>query len=200
MSPASLITPLPDETAGSFIWRVAATRQESVAAFCERTFGFTYLQARADLDRFPLVSCSDWFASRLHLSIREAASMWIDPQWLVSVFNRSTKRFEGKVRVCPACMAERAYGRRYWRTPFAAVCPRHGCALIENCPVCGAPIRYRTALLDVTPLLWLETWPNCHQCLARLWTPDASAPCKKALIEVSGGGTYELRSLPARWL
>ncbi|MET8698290.1 TniQ family protein [Kitasatospora sp. NPDC004723] len=44
-------------------------------------------------------------------------------------------------RACPRCLAESPAWPLWWWLEAAAVCPRHGCLLIDVCPACGIRLR-----------------------------------------------------------
>jgi TniQ len=39
-------------------------------------------------------------------------------------------------KLCPACLQETAYTRKYWDLAPVTTCPKHGCLLIDECPGC----------------------------------------------------------------
>ncbi len=87
----------------------------------------------------------------------------------------STRLFwhQSTTRICPCCLDEQnPYDRLYWRARPLSLCPEHRVFLIDQCPVCRAPIPalrlhpslcpvcrtgdYREAVRPLPPeLLWL---------------------------------------------
>lgn len=45
-----------------------------------------------------------------------------------------------RLRVCPACLDEEWMAKAVWDLPAICACPKHGCRLVERCPVCRIPI------------------------------------------------------------
>lgn len=166
--PGPAVDILPDETCGSLIWRTASARREAVSEFCQLRLGLSYSQARGDLDQIPESARADHVARALNVDPVIFTRLKIDRRWRVSVFNRLGAPGRDAVNICADCVTERPYGRRFWRTHFAAVCSLHQCELMKACPTCGTCLRYRSAPLGVTPLLWLETWPTCAECLTKI--------------------------------
>lgn len=54
-------------------------------------------------------------------------------------------------RVCPACLFESAHHRAMWDLRYVAVCPVHGCELLDVCPSCEEPLKWRGADLARCP-------------------------------------------------
>lgn len=52
-------------------------------------------------------------------------------------------------QVCGRCLAEAAYCRRVWDEMAVTVCPRHFVRLLDVCPVCQQPLRWRRNLVGV---------------------------------------------------
>jgi hypothetical protein len=50
-------------------------------------------------------------------------------------------------RACPVCLSERQVWRASWTLPAVPVCVAHGRALIDTCPRCKAPLRWRNLQL-----------------------------------------------------
>jgi hypothetical protein len=59
---------------------------------------------------------------------------------------REQTRPESDVQFCPLCLKEAAYHRVDWLPLAAAVCLRHQCLLIHNCPSCQERINIRNIL------------------------------------------------------
>lgn len=54
-------------------------------------------------------------------------------------------------KVCPECLRERAYCRRVWEFVLITVCPVHKCMLIDECPNCKKPIKWRRSKVSSCP-------------------------------------------------
>lgn len=52
-------------------------------------------------------------------------------------------------RVCPACLQEANYYRRYWDLLPITSCPAHGLVLIDSCPGCGRRISWARKKVSV---------------------------------------------------
>ncbi len=159
------VPPLPDETAGSLVWRIASSQHRSVADFCTIEFGLSYSQARGDIDSSLTGKFSHRFSQCLRLGRRIVNRLRIAENLLVPAFRPSTKRCNQPVRICFDCLSNAPYGRRFWRTCLAVACPIHGHMLVSTCPNCGAEINYQEGNVGLAPLFWLETWPVCTNCL-----------------------------------
>lgn len=48
-----------------------------------------------------------------------------------------------KSRICPNCLIEKPYIRKYWEILFITTCPIHKCLLVDICPKCGKPIKIK---------------------------------------------------------
>lgn len=61
------------------------------------------------------------------------------------------------MQFCPDCLAEGPpHFRKAWRLGFVVSCPRHGTALADACPHCGAPVApHRSTTRRMT---------DCHRC------------------------------------
>ncbi|MGE4534547.1 TniQ family protein [Halomonas sp.] len=61
--------------------------------------------------------------------------------WLLALGTRNRVRHSGQ-QCCQLCLAQDAtpYFRREWRFAWHVGCPLHGVTLIDDCPVCQAPI------------------------------------------------------------
>ena len=69
--------------------------------------------------------------------------------WILALGTRNTKR-HGGMQYCPACLAEdqTAYYRIQWRFAWHVGCDRHGCLLLDHCPVCKAPVEPHRLLAE----------------------------------------------------
>lgn len=52
-------------------------------------------------------------------------------------------------KICPQCLHETAYCRRVWEFVLITVCPIHKCMLIDECPNCKQPIRWRRSNVSI---------------------------------------------------
>jgi TniQ len=59
-----------------------------------------------------------------------------DPKSVRRVASREWASFTGSA-YCPACLGDRAVWNLEWKLWFSAVCPRHGCLLVDLCPSCA---------------------------------------------------------------
>lgn len=160
--------PLPDETAGSILFRLARKDCLPVADMAEELFGLSYQQARSDLDKLLPVRHKMLLRKVFRLTASATELLSLPHAWTPSVWSPATKQYDGRIRLCTACLLKSHYGRRYWRTVFAAACPDHHLDLIDACPTCGAPIPYFGAPAGFSPQLWLEAWPTCPACFQPL--------------------------------
>jgi len=177
-----LIWPLPDETAGSLLFRLATQNCQTVADFGETQFDLSHQQARSDLDRIIPRIRLDAMQSIVNSSQSLAERISIPNRWTCSVWNNVTRQYNGPIRICCACLKQCLYGRRYWRSCFAVACPDHGVELIERCPHCRTPIPYFSADSGMIRQHWLESWPYCHVCFHQL---SSSNPAHRVLIDMS---------------
>lgn len=47
-----------------------------------------------------------------------------------------------KTKICPVCLKEKIYVRKFWDYSFFTCCPYHRCLLIDVCPNCNKYIKY----------------------------------------------------------
>lgn len=167
---------LPDETAGSLAFRLAQQRQQSVAALCRELFELNLVQARSDLDR-RLASDHSAALARASQSHRHAVlRLGLPDRFTNSVWCRETRRYTSSIRACPVCLAECKYGRRFWRTCFAASCPIHGTELLSRCPHCNVGLPYFGEMAGIVTQFWLESWPTCPTCLRLIESTHSAHP------------------------
>ena len=172
----SALLPLSDESAASFAFRLAGEERLSLQEFCQGRLGLTVTQARSDLDQL----LPKTYAGRLTTvaGIPESAvmEMRIPRAWVESTWDRQRRRHEAPIHVCPVCLAENLYGRRFWRTPFAFVCPRHGVEMIGLCPHCKCALTYFSSSDSPWGAHWLENWPACPNCVKHFLRGRAAHP------------------------
>lgn len=95
---------------------------------------------------------------------------WLQP---LGVYHR-IHRHHGQM-LCPRCLAEGHPARLMWRFAFTVACARHGCRLLDACPVCDAPLMPHRMRLE-PPGRRL-----CPTCGANLASSQAPAPlCVRA--------------------
>ncbi len=176
------IRPRPDESAGSLLYQLATQNCQTVAGVGETLFGLSHQQARSDLDRIIPRIRLDAMLSMVDSSPSLAERISIPDQWSRSVWNKATRQYNGPIRVCCPCLQQCQYGRRYWRSCFAAACPDHGVELIETCPHCHTPIPYFSTDSCIIVQHWLESWPHCLTCFRSINSADPAHP---ALIAMS---------------
>lgn len=170
---------LPDESAGSFAFRVAQTRRQSLTLFCLEQFDLSNL---GDLDRI-LVRDYGHALERIGKTIHKAhRSLHLEEEYTYSVWSRETRKYTGPIRACPYCLAEEKYGRKFWRTKFAAACPRHEVELIGACPFCRANLPYFGEMAGIVGQFWLESWPTCPTCLRVI---ECSRPAHPVLLAMT---------------
>ncbi|MCM3619759.1 TniQ family protein [Sutcliffiella horikoshii] len=54
----------------------------------------------------------------------------------------NSKYFSINNRICPHCLKEFRYIKKYWDIFFVTTCLEHNCLLVEECPGCGKKIKY----------------------------------------------------------
>ena len=61
--------------------------------------------------------------------------------WTTTLGSRNTRR-RGGLQFCPGCLVDDAvpHYRLHWRLVWHTACDRHGCALLDRCPGCQAPL------------------------------------------------------------
>lgn len=159
------MTILSDETASSLVFRLAQNRRQSVVSFCTQMFDLSVAQARSDLDRRLPSDHISRLAAVVSTPYRDLADLQLPNHFWYSVRNQRSRKYDGAVRVCPLCLAENKYGRRFWRTCFAAACPIHGVELAYACHHCRSDLPYFGEMAGIVPQFWLESWPTCPNCL-----------------------------------
>ena len=164
----SALLPLPDESAASFAFRLARKERLSLQEFCQGRLGLTATQARSDLDQLLTRICSEKLAALAGIPESAVMEMKIPCAWVESTWDRQRRRHEAPIHVCPVCLAENLYGRRFWRTPFAFVCPKHGVEMVGLCPHCKSALTYFSASDSPWCAHWLENWPTCSLCVRHI--------------------------------
>lgn len=131
---STCLRPLPDETAGSILFRLAHSELRSVSDLAMHMFGLSYHQAHADLDRLLPAKRMAKLANECRLQLSTAQQLRLPDKWISSAWSPEDRRYVGPTKLCCECLRKYRYGRRFWRTCFAAACPEHGCELIDECP------------------------------------------------------------------
>lgn len=136
-----------------------------MASLCKELFGLNLERARSDLDR-RLVSDHYVILAQAATTCRQAThNLRLPDRFTYPVWSRETHKYTGAIRVCPDCLSELKYGRRFWRTCFAAACPAHGVELLSRCPHCNTGLPYFGEMAGIITQFWLESWPLCPTCL-----------------------------------
>jgi len=165
---------LPDETAGSLAFRLAQSQQLSVETFCREHFDLNVAKARSDLDRRLPSAHGAALARSANIPLRNVRRLSMSADHSVSVWNQEELRYSGPIRVCPRCLTEHRYGRRFWRTRFAAACPAHGIEMLAKCPHCKSGLPYFGDMAGIANQFWLESWPTCPSCLRTIEAADSA--------------------------
>lgn len=179
---AKTIHLLPDETAGSLVFRLAQAEFLSVADYCRAQFNLSYARIRSDLDSMIPNELAQSLALIAAVSVNQIRQLAIQRKWRLSTWNSDERRHSAAVRFCPICLRQSKHGRRFWLTYFAAACPIHFVELLDHCPSCGAVVPYFGAPGGILVQYWLETWPLCPRCFREISSP---VPANRVLVEMS---------------
>lgn len=174
---------LPDESAGSLVFRLAGSEFVSVSDYCRNCFSLAYARIRSDLDNLLPRLAARRLAYFSRISVSQIRKLIVAPEWRIPTWDPGARRHCAAVRFCPLCLQESRYGQRFWLTRFAAACPIHGVELLNHCPYCGAVFPYFGAPANVLIQYWLETWPLCPNCLHRV---ELTVPAHPVLVRLSG--------------
>jgi len=177
----NLVRPLPDETAGSLLYRFATAHCQTVATVGENLLGLSYQQARSDLDRIVPSRHMETLQRVIGVSPTSVRKLSLPTSWSISVWDGAARQYNGPIRLCNLCLKHGRYGRRYWRTQFAAACPDHGVELIDACPHCAARIPYFSTDSGIIVQHWLESWPHCQACFRSIHTENLANPVLVAM-------------------
>jgi hypothetical protein len=199
------VRPLSDESASSLAFRLAQGECCTVTDFCRAHFGLSYAAAHCDLDRLLVKAHAQVLAGIAGVTTQTIRRTAIPGKWMTSTWDARLRRHSGSVRVCPLCLEQRRYGRRFWRTIFAAACPVHGVELVSGCPRCSAMFPYFGAPAGLLVQFWLEMWPVCPACVRKVHSIfPAHAPLvamsKRWCAALSGIPQYGLRASTFLWL
>lgn len=152
--------PNPDESACGFILRVALHNGCSGDEMAD-WLGLNSLAC-------PQTSDPGHAASLLGVTGEALAQMGFETEgtgWVLGHRIPAKHLYRVKRACCPDCLNEAPYYRRIWALRQVDVCPRHGKLLIDQCPACGASLRWGK--------LWFMT--SCH-CGASLDDTTCSVP------------------------
>jgi len=76
-------------------------------------------------------------------------------------------------QICPLCLAQRRICFAEWDLTFSCVCLEHSCPLLDDCPTCGAPLRWERPATE---------WCAGHHFLGKL--PNKAEPVSPELLEM----------------
>jgi len=186
---------LPDESAGSFAFRLAQHRRQSLASLCHELLELSIARNPIDLDRRLARDYGSTLLRAAHASQRAKRLFLLPDDYICSVRNSETRKYTGPVRICTRCLRERKYGRKFWRTIFAAACPQHGVELTNVCPFCQTNIPYFGEMAGMISQFWLESWPTCPACLQLI---KSGNPAHPMLIRITRRWISALSGEPQR--
>ncbi|MBI5162837.1 MAG: TniQ family protein [Magnetospirillum sp.] len=137
------IIPYADESIIGFIFRLADFRRLSTANALRTAAGFEWLT------NWPRREWLAALADEADLKIEALEPLAIaEPRSGVVLFRGFRlpaalfrRRGGADRRVCPECLAERAYHRAIWDLVCVAVCPIHETVLVDQCQ-CKAPLKW----------------------------------------------------------
>ena len=180
---AAAIFPYPDESAASFAFRLARRDGLSLQEFCQIRLGLTHAQARRDLDQLlPCAHATD-LAKIAGIPEKSIRMLAIPHPWILSSWDAHKSRHQAPVQLCPTCLHDSFYGRRFWRTRFAITCPLHGTEMVCSCPHCQTPVSYFSASEYLLVSHWLESFPSCPYCLKRIDHCQPAHPITVAITQ-----------------
>jgi len=153
------LAPEPDESACSFVLRVAA-RNLCSGNEMAGWLGLGELGDPLDMDPGPsarLLGIEAEVLARMGFEEHEAG--WVLGHRVPINRLHRTMRF-----FCPDCLAEAPYHRRIWGLRQLDACPRHGRSLMSHCPECDAALLWRGAHRSRTAIAARgSTCPACPQ-------------------------------------
>jgi hypothetical protein len=175
--------PKPGETAGSLLFRLARHELRAVADYAETEIGQSYCQARSDLDQLIPARHSSRLAHAAGISARIVRGLGFKAsESCISSWNPKTRRYDSPIRLCPLCLQQDLFGRRFWRTRFAAACTEHRIELVDRCPNCGTDLPYFGDSVGILTQFWMEAWPICPHCLRPI---TVNIPAHPVLISIT---------------
>lgn len=172
-TPPIHITPLPEESAISWLRRAAVRFQISPRNVL-RAGGATRQISSTRAATTRITSPRNAFTTRLGLSAEER-QLLRDPTPLGHALDSYARVYQHpdtwsagtSSRVCPACLgAETPIWDKDWTNPLLAVCPTHDLLLLDRCPACQAVPYASPAWLSES----LELW----RCTARTPAPPGT--------------------------
>jgi hypothetical protein len=152
--------PKPDESFTGYILRLAEENGYSsplwiinLAKFGDKLILPNYSFKSASFESFKLL------ANLSNSTIPELAKITYQPVGTPSYYfylffgmpvHRSFIQ-PGHPKICPECLREAAYCRRVWEFILMTVCPIHKCMLLDECPNCKLPIKWRRSSVSSCP-------------------------------------------------
>ncbi|MEW6453869.1 MAG: TniQ family protein [Pseudomonadota bacterium] len=149
------VEPAADEAMASWFYRLAVMLDLSPLNFIRQAFG---IDSRRDVEwwRRPHKDQIAVIGNKTGLESEHVASMTMR-DWFSArdderqgrfsaqrVLRRPARRAaERSMVVCPCCLRDddKPYIRRHWMIGWLAVCPRHQCVLVSDCPSCSLDLR-----------------------------------------------------------
>ncbi|PZP15680.1 MAG: hypothetical protein DI611_08285 [Brachybacterium faecium] len=172
-TPPIHITPLPGESAVSWLRR-AAVRYQISPRNVLRAGGATRQISSTRAASTRITSPRNTYTARLGLTaeerqqLRDRTDLGHALDSYARVYQHSDARSAGtSSRFCPACLAaETSIWDKDWTNPLLAVCPDHDLLLLDRCPACQA-VPYASPAWLSEPL---ELW----RCTARTTAPPGT--------------------------
>lgn len=97
------------------------------------------------------------------------------PRWVSPAYVRRISRHHYGMRVCPACMREKAYHRLFFRLAFVFGCSKHSSSLIDRCGECLAPISTHRIFPGLIKDCPGDALAYCYRCGADYRSASVSA-------------------------
>lgn len=151
--------PQDDELLSSWLLRLAHANGQKVQTFCALAWGQDTAIWNRDIDRSAGNAIVQVLAERTGTSLERVEATLLrtlegtvherhnpngNAKWVLpaGVYHRTRRRYGQQF--CALCLGEdaRPYFRRRWRLAFCTFCDRHGTALHDRCPRCGAPVMF----------------------------------------------------------
>lgn len=184
--------PMPDEALASWLCCLASMIDMSPLAFVRTAFG---IDSRGDAQwwRRPTREQLAIIAAGTGVGIERLAGMTL-ASWSLARLDEHPGRLSAQhalhpparhaadrfIAVCLHCLAEDAlpYIRRSWMVGWLAICPRHQCRLVHQCPACAAYLRL--ADLGSREAVVMD---RCRRCGAR-WNQLGGPPAIPAVVRL----------------
>lgn len=134
-----VLMPEPDESARGYIVRVANENGVSSNQMCQ------WLELPGSSK--PLTGATPLACELLDVDQATFRAMGFDEErtsWVHGHLLPQSFLLDHRLRLCPACLEERAYHRRIWDLRHVEHCPRHRLPLLSSCPnpSCGSALRW----------------------------------------------------------